>query len=94
MFVLNDLPICAFRKHQGGGDHLVVVFGGGCVLRKKDMILILLNLPCMLRLGIVNMGIYRRLGTINLDSLKSRYINYELLNGDSSQSIIMGNVSF
>ena len=57
MFVLNCLPISAFRKHQGGGVHLVVVFGGGCGLRKKYMSLRMLNLSCVLRLGIVKMGI-------------------------------------
>ena len=56
MFVLNCLAISAFRKHQGGRDHLVVVFGGGCGLRKKDMSLSMLNLSCILRLGIVKMG--------------------------------------
>ena len=57
MFVLNCLPISAFRKHQGGGDHLFVLFGGGCGLRMKDMSLSMLNLSCILRIGIAKMGI-------------------------------------
>ena len=57
MFVLNCLPISAFMKHQGGGDHLVVVFGGGHGLWNKDMSLSMLNLSCILRLGIANLGI-------------------------------------
>ena len=56
MFVLNCLPISVFRKHHGGGDHLVLVFSGGCGFRKKDMSLSMLNLSCILRLGIVKMG--------------------------------------
>ena len=57
MFVSNCLPVSAFRKHQGGGDHLVVVFGGGCGSRKKYVSLSMLNLSCILRLRIVKMGI-------------------------------------